>query len=652
MATRFATDIDRITRCALCKIDLKGRFVFIDDRTETLLGLTKEQLFGKPFKEFLGESDHDLFFHVMRQQRTYETAFDAVPVTLVSRNQQQIPATIIVTLGYIAGNPVNYQIIIQTDLLQRVSVSTTDESPQYQRFIATVLAMNGSLSLADVLEPLREFVGALQAVMYRVVDGGLETVASVPRDSCVPATIDLHRLPALLDRLAKLAAEPKLAADQVQRGIIETAGDAPHEYLSEFRLEDKQYLLRALFAPGDDEATERVAQRATLALKLVCRLLKPGLPAGDVLIAQEECGPGLALFDALGMGALFIRPDGTVAAANHAFVRLCDGYRPTGRVYDIIEKLGSWSGATVTKNLSNFFDVAMAHPPLSWHEAIQLPHGIAARLDVIRHSASLTDASAWIVLAPAHSRIAPGNASTDPIVVDGAIQEILSSLSAASSISDRLTHEFYDELHRDGNLYLSLLNGHMDKLRGMISELGHLMRIWHDAEQIDWCDLNLMIAGVVQELSSTYPETVINCRFSDLPKIQSLRNRLTAVIRNILSNSVKYATGNKADIQISAMTDQQVCTITIADSGPGIPKKYLDRVFSMYYRVPLHPWQKIPGDGSSLAVTRQLVHVLGGKLSISSEEGKGTSLTIAIPITPSPARVQSKGEMARLGQPV
>ncbi|MBI5267919.1 MAG: PAS domain-containing sensor histidine kinase [candidate division Zixibacteria bacterium] len=633
MTARVATDIDRVTRCALCKIDLKGRFVFLDDRTEALLGYTKEELFGKAFKDFLLESDHELFFHIMRHQRTYETAYDAIPVTIINRNRQTTPATIIVTLGYIAGNPVNYQIIVQTDLLQRYAVASEDDSPNYQRFMATVLAMNGSLSLADVLEPIREFTGAISAAMYHLTDTGLETVATAPRDSNAPAAIDVSRLQSLLDRLAKAAAEPKLEHDQVQHGIIETNGSIPSEYLSEFELNDSRYLLRLLFENGDSEAAERMAQKSTLALRLVCRLLKPAAKVADVFIAEDECGPGLALFDALGMGAMFIRADATVAAANHSFARLCDGYQPKGSVREVIDQLAAWNDPAVTRNLANFFDTAVSAPRLSWRDAIKLPNGNSGQITIVRHSASLSDSSAWIVLNPARSRGTATAPAVDPAVIGSAVDQILSSLGAASSISDRLTHEFYDELHRDGNLYLSLLNGHMDKLHGMVSELGHLIRVWFEPEESGWCDLNLIVAGVIQELSAIYPETVINCRFSDLPKVQSQRNRLTSVIRNILSNSVKFCTGGKADVQIATSVEESLCRITVSDHGQGIPQKYLDKVFSMYYRVPLHPWQKIPGDGSSLAVTRQLVHALGGKMSISSEEGKGTTVSIELPVS-------------------
>ena len=631
MTPHPATAIDRITRCALCKIDLKGRFVFIDDLAETLLGYTKEELFGKTFKEFLSESDQELFFHVMRQQRTYETSFDSMSVMLVTPSKPPMPATIIVTLGFIAGNPVNFQIIIQVDQTQRMAVSSVDESPYYHRFVSAVLSMNGSLSLSDVLEPLREFVGAIAVGLYSVDGDKIETLASAPREIQVPTSIDVRRLPVLLERLSKLSSEPGLAPDQVQRGVIESTGNSPSEYFSEFELNSKKYLLRIVFDNSNAGSADTVAQRATLALNLVCRLLKSHDPVGEVVITESDFGAGLALFDSLGVGALFVRPDGTIAASNHSLTRICEGIRPIGRIDDVIVVISKWGGGEAGRNLAIFFDSAVAHPPLSWKETVALPGGGAAHLTAVRHSASKSDASSWLVISPIHQTISPSGIPVDPMVVNSAVEEILSSLNAASTVSDRLTHEYYDALHRDGNLYLSLLRGHMDKLRGMVSEFGHLMNVWLDVEEVAVCDLNLIIAGIVQELSSTYPETVINCRFSDLPKIKSHRNRLTRVVRNLMSNAVKYSQGGKAEIQISVRIDHSRCGITIKDSGQGIPQKYLGNIFAMYYRIPLHPWQKSPGDGSSLAITRQLVRVLGGNLTITSEEGRGTSAVMDLP---------------------
>ncbi len=638
MTPHSATEIDRITRCALCKIDLKGRFVFLDDRTETLLGYSKEELFGKAFKDFLVDSDHEIFFHVMRQQRTFETAFDALPVTLISRTGQQMQATIIVTLGFIAGNPVNYQIIIQTDQIERAAASTVDESPSYHRFITTVLAMNGSLSLTDVLEPMREFLEAQSLCLYKRSSDKLELFAGTPRETQVPTVIDVQRIPILLNRLASIMSEPGIAVDQIQRGFVETTGDKVAEYFAEFDLLDQKFLLRAVFEPGNDELAESIAQRATLALKLVVRLLKQHEPTSEIVISEYDFGVGLALFDSLSVGAIFVRADGTIAAANHSMSKICGGKRPEGKFENMIALVSGWGSPEAARNLAAFFDSAVANPPLSWKEVVTLPDGTPGQLTAIRHSVSQSDASAWFLIVPNFAKTSASGAAIDSAVTTGAVQNILTSLDAATTISDRLTHEFYDELHRDGNLYLSLLNGHMDKLRGMVSELGFLLRAWLAPEEPSACDLNLIVATAVQDLSSTYPEVVVNCKFSGLPKLMSHRHRVSQVIRNLMSNSVKYARGGKVEIQISSQIAQSKCTLTITDNGPGIPAKYLDKVFDLFYRVPLHPWQKLPGDGSSLAITHHLVRAMGGTLCLSSEEGKGTVVTIDLPNTVQPAK--------------
>ena len=56
MATQVSTRSVGFRRCAVCKVDLKGRFVYIDEEIENLLGYTKEELFGKSLSDFLDET--------------------------------------------------------------------------------------------------------------------------------------------------------------------------------------------------------------------------------------------------------------------------------------------------------------------------------------------------------------------------------------------------------------------------------------------------------------------------------------------------------------------------------------------------------------------------------------------------------------------
>jgi signal transduction histidine kinase len=70
-----------------------------------------------------------------------------------------------------------------------------------------------------------------------------------------------------------------------------------------------------------------------------------------------------------------------------------------------------------------------------------------------------------------------------------------------------------------------------------------------------------------------------------------------------------------------------VATVSIVDSGPGIPKEDLERVFDPFYST------RAEGTGLGLAIARQIVTAHGGELSLESEEGHGTEVRIKLPLT-------------------
>jgi PAS domain S-box-containing protein len=72
-------------RCAVCKIDLKGRFVYIDEEIENLLGCTKEELFGKTIIEFLDEPSQEVVNRLISQRNHYESFYDTTGINIVNQ---------------------------------------------------------------------------------------------------------------------------------------------------------------------------------------------------------------------------------------------------------------------------------------------------------------------------------------------------------------------------------------------------------------------------------------------------------------------------------------------------------------------------------------------------------------------------------------
>jgi two-component system phosphate regulon sensor histidine kinase PhoR len=109
------------------------------------------------------------------------------------------------------------------------------------------------------------------------------------------------------------------------------------------------------------------------------------------------------------------------------------------------------------------------------------------------------------------------------------------------------------------------------------------------------------------------------------------RTQLTDAIVNLLDNSLKYAQQPK--IVLSASIEARSCLISIQDNGIGIEKKYFKHIFKKYYRIPTGNIHNVKGFGIGLNFVKKVIDAHNGRIEVSSVTGKGTEMTIHLPLT-------------------
>lgn len=102
------------------------------------------------------------------------------------------------------------------------------------------------------------------------------------------------------------------------------------------------------------------------------------------------------------------------------------------------------------------------------------------------------------------------------------------------------------------------------------------------------------------------------------------------VIFNLLSNALKYTDEGKS-IRVTLEGDNSEARITIKDSGIGIPKDKLDKIFDRFYQIEKNDQVNSSGTGIGLAFVKRLIEVHRGKIEVESEEGVGTTFMLSIP---------------------
>jgi len=113
----------------------------------------------------------------------------------------------------------------------------------------------------------------------------------------------------------------------------------------------------------------------------------------------------------------------------------------------------------------------------------------------------------------------------------------------------------------------------------------------------------------------------------DLPDVLADPMEIGHVFANLLANALKY-TAPGGRITVSAQADDRLVRFSIADTGKGIPREHLGRIFEQFFRVPGQ--EQASGAGLGLSIARRIVQAHGGILEAESIEGKGTAFSFSL----------------------
>jgi signal transduction histidine kinase len=159
------------------------------------------------------------------------------------------------------------------------------------------------------------------------------------------------------------------------------------------------------------------------------------------------------------------------------------------------------------------------------------------------------------------------------------------------------------------------------------------------AKQIDLSDFLAAITDQVRPLAETKSISLMETIPTDIV-IQGQIDLLIRLFLNLLDNAVKYTPAN-GRVTIQAQKQAQDVQITISDTGPGIANGHLPHLFERFYRVEgdrARRWgdNGQGGAGLGLAIAREIVRAHGGKLSVQSEVGQGTTFVVQLPVDARP----------------
>lgn len=210
--------------------------------------------------------------------------------------------------------------------------------------------------------------------------------------------------------------------------------------------------------------------------------------------------------------------------------------------------------------------------------------------------------------------------------------EMRTPLTTIKSYTETLMYGAIDE--KDIAMdFLSIINTEADRMSFLVRDLLQLSRF--DNKQVKFKFTKVYINELISEnvrqnkihAENKHQNLILELYPDDDAYVVADRDRVNQVINNITTNAIKYSPEN-ATVKIYVTEDKNYYKINVSDTGMGISKEDLPRIFERFYRVDKARSRAMGGTGLGLAIAKEIMEGHDGKLTAESEVGKGTTMTM------------------------
>jgi signal transduction histidine kinase len=182
--------------------------------------------------------------------------------------------------------------------------------------------------------------------------------------------------------------------------------------------------------------------------------------------------------------------------------------------------------------------------------------------------------------------------------------------------------------------FLTLAIRNVERLTRLITDFLDFEKIDADKQQFNIVenDINALVKGVQKTMGPLAKQKGLELRIEleeGLPKVAFDYDGITRVMTNLVSNALKFTA--EGSIVIRTKKDEGGVEVAVADTGCGISKDDLDRLFKKYGQIKSAKVKDIEGTGLGLAISKLIIEHHRGKIRAESEPGKGTTFYFYLP---------------------
>jgi signal transduction histidine kinase len=206
--------------------------------------------------------------------------------------------------------------------------------------------------------------------------------------------------------------------------------------------------------------------------------------------------------------------------------------------------------------------------------------------------------------------------------------DLKAPLRGISHLAQWLVEDYGDLLGDKGKEMSDMLIGRVKRMDKLIDGILHYSRIGRAIGQHERINLDELVHKVIDMLAP--PAHIQILIDGELPSVMGDKLRIFQIFQNLLSNSIVFMDKPRGDISVRCVSDiDGLLTFCISDNGPGIAKRFHERIFHIFQT--LQPRDHLESTGIGLSLVKKIVELHGGTIWLKSEPGKGCEFFFTLP---------------------
>jgi signal transduction histidine kinase len=214
--------------------------------------------------------------------------------------------------------------------------------------------------------------------------------------------------------------------------------------------------------------------------------------------------------------------------------------------------------------------------------------------------------------------------------------EFRTPLTSMTSITGILLSRLDGPLTAEQQKQVEFIRNSARELTDMVNDLLDLAkveagRITISPEWFEMVDLFAALRGMFKPIVATSSVTLTFDEPEDPIKLYTDDKKLSQILRNFISNALKFTPAG--DVRVSAhLLDTDHVEFAVTDTGIGIAAEHLPNLFGEFVQLDVRLQKRLRGTGLGLSLARKFAMLLGGKVAVESELGKGSRFSVTLPV--------------------